>query len=310
MSRIPTSLGSLSEIRWSGTLVTSVLAIAITGGVILAEIPGFVAALTTSSWTTPNTDPVAELAARHAEQAEINRRRFSGRSAFNLPSRPKSRPKPPPKRTPVRATEPEAPKGPPLPPASYSGPRPTGILGSLVLFGSAADAVAIGEEKDGVKVLEIMSIWRVRLAHRGGEYEVDLLERKSGMFSEPAAPPSATRRFFEGNETTSASGNAASPPKSPVTKAPRPAETTGPTEPPVESPIESPPTYADPSTLPDAMSDDQIASLSPSDVVMARNRVRKALRREDLDPRSRIRLQHELEQLEQPTQEKTGAESA
>ena len=44
----------------------------------------------------------------------------------------------------------------------------------------------------------------------------------------------------------------------------------------IESPIESPPTYADPSTLPDAMSDDQIASLSPSDTVMARNRVEVA----------------------------------
>ena len=306
MSRIPSSLGSLSGIRWSGTLITSILAIAITGAVILMEIPGFLSALTTSSWTTPDTDPVAALAARHAEQAEINRRRFSGRSAFILPSRPKSRPKPPPKRTPVRPSEPESPKGPPPPPANYSGPRPTGILGSLVLFGSADDAVAIGEEKDGVKVLEIMSIWRVRLAHRGGEYEVDLLERRSGMFSEPAAPPSATRRFFEGDETASASGNAPSTPKTPVAETARAAETTIP----IESPIEPPPTYADPSTLPDAMSDDQIASLSPSDTVMARNRVRKALKREDLDPRSRIRLQHELEQLEQTEQKKTGAEGA
>ena len=306
MSRISSAMGSLSEIRWSGTLVTSVLAIAITGGVILAEIPGFLSALTTSSWTTPDTDPVAELAARHAEQAEINRRRFSGRSAFILPSRPKSRPKPPPKREPERRVQPEAPKGPPPPPASYSGPRPTGILGTLVLFGSADDAVAIGEEKDGVKVLEIMSIWRVRLGHRGGEYEVDLLDRRSGMFDEPASPPSATRRFFEGNETASATGNAPSPPKAPVTEAPRAAETTDPDE----SPIDSPPTYADPSTLPDAMTDEQIASLSPSDVVMARDRVRRALRREDIDPRSRIRLQHELEQLERTPQEKTGAESA
>jgi hypothetical protein len=43
---------------------------------------------------------------------------------------------------------------------------------------------------------------------------------------------------------------------------------------------------------------------------MARDRVRKALQREDIDPRSRIRLQHELEQLEQSRQEKTGAGSA
>ena len=58
------------------------------------------------------------------------------------------------------------------------------------------------------------------------------------------------------------------------------------------------------------MSDEQIASLSPSDVVMARDRVRKALQREDIDPRSRIRLQHELEQLERSRQEMTGAGSA
>ena len=92
------------------------------------------------------------------------------------------------------------------------------------------------------------------------------------MFSEPAAPPSATRRFFEGDEPTSARGAAPSPPKAPVAETPRVAETTDPIEP----PIDTPPTYADPSTLPEAMSDDQIASLSPSDVVMARNRVEVA----------------------------------
>ena len=46
MSRIPSTFGSLSEIRWSGTLITSVLAIAIAGGVILAEIPGGWSAVT------------------------------------------------------------------------------------------------------------------------------------------------------------------------------------------------------------------------------------------------------------------------
>ena len=69
-----------------------------------------------------------------------------------------------------------------------------GILGTLVLFGSAEDAVAIGEEKDGVKVLEIMSIWRVRLAHRGGEYEVDLLDRRSGIFDAPRWQPGGETR--------------------------------------------------------------------------------------------------------------------
>lgn len=307
MSPIPDKFGSLSEIRWSGTLVTSVLALAIAGGVLLAEIPGLLSAVTTSSWTTPDSDPVAELAARHAEQAEINRRRFSGRSAFVLPSRPKSRPKPPPKRAPERRTEPEAPKGPPPPPATYSGPRPTGILGTLVLFGSAEDAVAIGEEKDGVKVLEIMSIWRVRLAHRGGEYEVDLLDRRSGIFDEPASPPSATRRFFEGAEPTSASRSDV--PALPETRASDTPVASG-TKDTTTPSADTPPTYADPSTLPDAMSDEQIASLSPSDVVMARDRVRSALQREDIDPRSRIRLQHELEMLERSKQEKTGAGSA
>ena len=303
MSRIPRSLGSLSEIRWSGTLVTSVLAIAIAGGVVLAEIPGLLSAVTTSSWTTPDTDPIAELAARHAEQAEISRRRFAGRSAFVLPSRPKSRPKAPPVRTPERRTEPVVPKGPPPPPASYSGPSPTGILGALVLFGSAEDAIAIGEERDGVKVLEIMSIWRVRLAHRGGEYEVDILTRKSGLFDEPAAPPSVTRRFFEGTEPRSTSPVEQEPATTPDVPDDAPEAV-------VEEAAEIPPTYADRTTLPDPMSDDEIASLSPSDVVMARDRVRKALRREDLDPRSRIRLQHELEQLEGTKQEKTGEGSA
>ena len=194
MSRVSFNFSSLSEVRMSGPLITSLLAVAIALGVLVIQVPGLFSAVATPSWENDAEDPIAVLAANHAEQAEINRRRFTGRSPFVVPSRPRSRPKAPaarPRETPTAA---EPPKGPPPPPTTYSGPKPTGILGTLVLFGSAENVIALGDEKDGVKVLAIIDIWQVLLAHKGGEYEVDIIARESKFFENPSPPPSARSR--------------------------------------------------------------------------------------------------------------------
>ena len=93
MSRVSFKFSSLSGVRMSGPLITSLLALAIAVGVLLTEVPGLLSAVATPSWADDAGDPMAVLAASHAEQAEINRRRFTGRSPFVVPSRPKSRPK-------------------------------------------------------------------------------------------------------------------------------------------------------------------------------------------------------------------------
>ena len=304
MSRVSFKFSSLSEVQMSGPLITSLLALLIAAGVLLIEVPGLFSAVTTPSWEDDAGDPMAVLAESHAEQAEINRRRFTGRSPFVVPSRPKSRPKAPVTRPRETTSAPEVPKGPPPPPPIYSGPKPTGILGTLVLFGSADNVIALGTEKDGVKVLAIVDIWRVRLAHKGGEYEVDIIERDTKFFDSPAPPPSVTQKIFASStkiamrgdtDQETATGADDRTEKEPTSKIPV-------IEPPT---VDAPPEYADPKTLPPSLSDDEIMAMSPSDATMAFNRATKALQRSDLDPRSRIRLQHEVEQLEEIRDRKT-----
>ena len=291
MSRVSFKFSSLSGVRMSGPLITSLLALTIAVGVLLIEVPGLLSAVATPSWADDGGDPMALLAASHAEQAEINRRRFTGRSPFVVPSRPRSRPKATVARPRETISAPEPPKGPAPPPATYSGPKPTGILGTLVLFGSAENVIALGDEKDGVKVLAIIDIWQVRLAHKGGEYEVDIIARESKFFDSPAPPPSATEKIFVSDSKVAMRGN---------TNSESPAETPAMKVPGDEVPSDdAPPEYADQKTLPPSLSDDEIMAMSPSDATMAFNRATKALQRTDIDPRSRIRLQHEVEQLEE-----------
>ncbi|MDE0888121.1 MAG: hypothetical protein OSA40_01545 [Phycisphaerales bacterium] len=305
MSRVSFNFSSLSEVRMSGPLITSLLAVAIALGVLVIQVPGLFSAVATPSWENDAEDPIAVLAANHAEQAEINRRRFTGRSPFVVPSRPRSRPKAPAARTRETPTAAEPPKGPPPPPTTYSGPKPTGILGTLVLFGSAENVIALGDEKDGVKVLAIIDIWQVLLAHKGGEYEVDIIARESKFFENPSPPPSATQEIFASNSKipmrVDAKPEAATEVDDRTEEAPA-------TEIPATEPStadDAPPEYADPKTLPSSLSDDEIMAMSPSDATMAFNRATKALQRTDLDPRSRIRLQHEVEQLEAVRDRKT-----
>jgi|GEM_PF-4402298 len=291
MSRVSFKFSSLSGVRMSGPLITSLLALTIAVGVLLIEVPGLLSAVATPSWADDGGDPMALLAASHAEQAEINRRRFTGRSPFVVPSRPRSRPKATVARPRETISAPEPPKGPAPPPVTYSGPKPTGILGTLVLFGSAENVIALGDEKDGVKVLAIIDIWQVRLAHKGGEYEVDIIARESKFFDSPAPPPSATEKIFVSDSKVAMRGNtnSESPAETPAMKVP------GDEVPSDDAPLE----YADQKTLPPSLSDDEIMAMSPSDATMAFNRATKALQRTDIDPRSRIRLQHEVEQLEE-----------
>ena len=106
----------------------------------------------------------------------MNARRFSGRSPFVVPARPKTRPAPRPPRPETRPSEPvrEAPKVETGPPATYTGPKVVGVAAELVFFDDGSE-VLVGTESDGVAVLAILGPRKVRLGHKGGEYEVDFL---------------------------------------------------------------------------------------------------------------------------------------
>jgi hypothetical protein len=68
----------------------------------------------------------------------------------------------------------ETPKVETGPPASYTGPKVAGVAAELVFFENGEE-ILVGTESDGVAVLAILGPRKVRLGHKGGEYEVDFL---------------------------------------------------------------------------------------------------------------------------------------
>ena len=176
MSPVTDRNHGLQGVRWSGTLIASLLAVTIALVAIGAELPSLFGAISTSSWSDDGTDAFAAIDAAHQRQADVNVRRFAGRSPFELPSRPSTRPAPRPTRPEPRPSEPvrEAPKRDLGPPTNYTGPDPVGVAAELVFFENG-DQILVGDEDGGVTVLGILSPRRVRLGHKGGEYEVDFL---------------------------------------------------------------------------------------------------------------------------------------
>ncbi|MFM1822345.1 MAG: hypothetical protein RI967_611, partial [Planctomycetota bacterium] len=189
--------------RPTGALVASVAAVGISAYVIAKGVGGIFGAVLAPSVDADRADPLASVSEESATFFETSRKRFEGRSVFSLPQPPVRRPRipdPPPR--PVV----EAPKDPPPPPipATYTGPGVKGVLGDRVFF--IDFSAVVGETRNGVKVLAIDGPWKVRLGHKGGEYDVDLLKRPDEKFLRAAGPP--TGSLASGSEGGGFSGTA------------------------------------------------------------------------------------------------------
>ena len=167
----------------------------------------------TPSAIAPSADPKdvrafdAQLA-RHEAAMDLARSRFDGRSLFVMPAPPYRPPPPPPPMPP----EPPPPPKPVVPaaPAEYSGPKPMGMIGKSVYF-EGIPAVAVGEERDGLKVLSVEPPSHVRVSHRGGTYLVPvwdpadltaLSKREAGA----ASPIKSVKPVTEGSGDGGAAG--------------------------------------------------------------------------------------------------------
>jgi hypothetical protein len=208
--------------RWSGPLVASVVALAIAAIVLLTGIPTLIGAISSPSWDGRTDDVFATLESAHERQAEVNSRRFLGRSPFVVPSRPGTRPAAPAPRVerPRPDPRPEPPKVDPGPPKTYTGPAPTGVAGTVVFFGSSMKILR-GEEKDGVKVIGILSPTLVRLGHKGGDYEVSFLDDDySTIFKPFAGSPGSDILGRAPERSEPPAGNVSASSDSPATDAP------------------------------------------------------------------------------------------
>lgn len=166
----------------AGPLGVSLAAVAV--GVIVAAW-GFVA-ITSSLFgrgvgdVQPDKE-LESLIAAHQEDIKTWQDRFNGRSAFFKPPAP-YRPPPPPPPPPPDEKPFEEPK-PTIDPV-YRGPSISFAYADVVYFNpaSATDPVKflrirVGEEKSGVKVVSVSLPWSVKVAYRGGEYDVPIFNR-------------------------------------------------------------------------------------------------------------------------------------
>lgn len=309
-----------SGTRWSGHFVTSVLLVAVAAFAAVDGLVGVSTSLFTPGLTSAD-DPLAPLLDESREYRELCVRRTEGRSLFTPPT-PPPRPAPPTPPTPPAPPAPPPPPPAPTIPTTYTGPRPTGLMPTGVVF-EGKSPLRVGESSGGVKVLAILDAKRVKLAHAGGEYEVDVFAVPSlADLSQPwrsvAMPESGA---------TGVRLHVEAPPVPPVTESDpeaQPAEGTPKETAPGVDPAEAAEEAArsgeaqpDPNaaeevpgtvgTVPEALSAEAVQAMTREEATQALIRIRDAKKDPELVPADRSRMDREqtllierLRALQQP----------
>jgi hypothetical protein len=278
----------------------------------------------------PSADPKdvrafdAQLA-RHEAAIELARSRFDGRSLFVMPA-PPYRPPPPPPPLPPEPPPPPKPVT-PAAPAEYSGPKPMGMIGGSVYF-EGIPPVAVGEDRDGLKVLGVEPPSHVRVSHRGGTYLVpvwdpsdltSLSKREAGA----ASPIKSVKPEPDGSGDGGSAGNggaardigaagdggqpaegraadapAPAPPSTP-TPAPQSTAPPAPTAPPPPAPPAGPGTDIElpRGEVPAPLSQDDVDAMTRREAQAALAAVSRARGIRDLDEATRTRLREEFDML-------------
>lgn len=269
----------------------------------------------------PSADPKdvrafdAQLA-RHEAAIELASARFTGRSLFVMPS-PPYRPPPP---QPTLPPEPPPPPKPVTPqaPAEYSGPKPLGMIGGVVYFDSI-DALSVGDERDGLKVLGVEPPSHVRVAHRGGTYLVPVWDRSdlaslSKRESGASSPIKSVRPVTDGANASAgsdagAAGDGAAAREGTAAgeggraDAPAPAPAPAPPSTPAAPP--TPPAPAEPgpdielprAEVPTPLSQGDVDAMSRREAQAALAAVTRARGNRNLDEATRARLREDFDML-------------
>jgi len=284
----------------------------------------------------PSADPKdvrafdAQLA-RHEAAIGLARSRFDGRSLFVMPAPPYRPPPPPPPLPPEPPPQPKPVV--PVAPAEYTGPKPMGMIGGSVYF-EGIPALAVGEDRDGLKVLSVEPPSHVRVSHRGGTYLVpvwdpsdltSLSKREAGSTSPiksvPAlgagAPDAGTRGMAPSDDGGRADGSgragdagqageggrAGDGGRTADVPAPAPPSTPAPAAPATAPP--TPPAPAGPGTdielpraeVPTPLSQDDVDAMTRREAQAALAAVSRARGIRDLDEATRTRLREEFDML-------------
>lgn len=310
-----------SGVRWSGPVVLGIVAVI---AIVSMGIAGFVRV--GSAMFAPSADPSAEnafedLLSQHDATLAINRKRFDGRSAFFMPSPPAPPPPPPPPPSDVKEKDPGPPPEPP-PPMEYTGSKVIACIGGSVYLADGS-RVAIGEEKNGVRVVATNPPWDVTLHHLKKDYVVSTLPDSTESFlggsissfgsSTPGMEsPSSVRGAAATPKTNTPPKNAGAAP--PVVKQPDgrtlPAEETAPHLPaagsppapdapanaaaPSGEPQAGDPAHAAAADAPPAFTKAQIDQMDRTTLTQAMATVSRSRLNRSLDEATRTRLNQEF----------------
>lgn len=285
-----------------------------------------------ASLLAPSADPAdartfdASLA-RHDAALQLATDRFAGRSLFTMPPAPFRPPPPPPPSVPAEPPPPPKPEVPVAPP-EYSGPKPMGMIGSVVYF-EGVSAVAVGEERDGLKVIGVEPPGKVRVEHRGGTYSVPVWEPSdlsalakrataTSVSGSPIRSASAGTEDPDGGSSPSGAPKAQAPERpraagtessgaSPAAPPPPPSQpaTTPPSEPQAPSrPAPPPPAPEQPQDMPmpgaevpAPLSQEEVDSMTRAQAQSALAQVVRARGNKDLDADTKDRLRREFDML-------------
>lgn len=297
-------------VRWTPTTGVAGAAALMLGGLSIWALLGLGGSLLMLPFSSP-ADPAESLAPsleRGKAFAELQRRRFDGRSAFFMPSPPvRKSPKPV---KPPEPPKPPEPAKPPPPPSEYAGPRPMGAVGEVVFFADNS-RIRVGEERSGVKVLGTSPPWSVRLAHSGGEYEVALWPKGHEPFFNSDWASQKSVPGIESVPHTSADPGRPARPGSPPGGT-TPGTPPGPVQPPLpagaapgqpENPAAgSNPARADassrgPGGASPALTAEQVSAMSRAELQAALVAVARSRMSRDIDPATRERLNSEQQML-------------
>ena len=283
----------------------------VVGGLAIWGLLGLGGSLLTLPFSTPK-DPSESFEGsleRAKTFAELQRKRFDGRSGFFMPSPPVRKAAKPVK--PPEPPKPVEPPKPPPPPSEYAGPRPLGALGEVVFFADN-NRIRVGEEKMGVKVLATSPPWSVRLAHSGGEYDVALWPKGNEPFfnSDWTSQRSVPGIENVTQHTSADAGRPARPGTPPGVAAAAPGTPPGPVQPtlppgaqPPPEPAPGPQAVAAPTEEPQAgaasppVTAEQVSTMTRAEVqaaIAANSRSRMA---RDVDEATRQRLNSEQKML-------------
>lgn len=170
-------------ITMNRTLATSLAAIALAViALFVMLLPVLRAAFLPSVDDVAPEERVAQLLTEHEKEMVRYQARFNGRSIFFTPPQPTPPPMPRVERdrdeyeppVVVIDDEPDEVEKPRVKP-DYNGPNIRAVIGDEVWFFGDIK-VAVGEQKNGVKVLAVDGLWGATVEYGGWEYDVPFFE--------------------------------------------------------------------------------------------------------------------------------------